>query len=362
MGRAVSNAATQLADKREMYPRLVHFITAYTDEAQALWRAGHRDIDEIMRRASDAAISRVNAYKFDYSALLPWEKTIKTLAFPFYTYLRKAIPLLLQQMFQNPRFFAAVNRFMEYNDGSAADNFNADNIPQYIRDIGFGMLTDEEEPWAITADILPFGALDILGSSDVGELSQNVLSNLNPLFQAPIELATGNELFSGRSIEDESGLQYLMDNIPLLGDIEEELGIPNPLTDTPTGDPVWEQLTSTDVFHNRLAGLGIPARQITAGQQLQQQNTNFDNLIEDPIGDFNHSQDRYRITITSEFMYRITDQTTGVVLGTVATPQAAIDMANRLPGVSYNQEFVSPYQQPTSMDVQGIIEQMQMAP
>ncbi len=358
IGRGIADTATKLADKREKFPRFVHFVTAYQDEAQALWKSGVRDLDVIMKKASDAAIWRVNNFKFDYAALMPFEKKIKTAAFPFYTYLRKALPVLLQQMYLNPHYFSAADRFMQYNDGSAADGFNEDNIPQWIRDIGFGMITDEEEPWAVTADLLPLGALDILGSGSVGELSQNVLSNLNPLLQAPIELSTKRELFSGRPIGDTSTFEYLMQNLPMLQDVQEELGVDVPGLPGYVGDPVWEQLTSPEVLHNRLAGIGLPIRQISTQQQEQQQNANVDRLIEDPIQDFNYSQDRYRITVTDDFQYRITDQITGVVLGTVPTPQAAIEFAQRQAGSSYNQPYTSPYRPPSSADVQAILDEM----
>ena len=65
-----------------------------------------RDLDEIERRATDAALWRMNYYKFDYSALMPWEQGMKSLAFPFYTYMRKAAPTLIEQLYTNPRYFA----------------------------------------------------------------------------------------------------------------------------------------------------------------------------------------------------------------------------------------------------------------
>ncbi len=358
-GHKIADIATKLSDKREQFPRFVHFVTAYEDEAKALWKSGVRDLDIIKQRAADAATWRVNNFKFDYAALMPFEKKIKTAAFPFYTYLRKALPVLLQQMYLNPHYFSTANRFMEYNDGSAADNFNSTRIPQWIRDIGFGMLTDEEEPWAVTADLLPFGALDILGSRSAGEFSQNVLSNLNPLLQAPIELFSKKELFSGRPIDrDLSTFEYLLQNIPMLQDIQEELGVPVPGLPGRVGDPVWEQLTSTDALHNRLAGLGLPIRHISDQQQQQQQNANYDDLIENPIQEFNYSQDRYRITVTDDFQYRVTDQITGVVQGVVPTPQAAIEFAKSLGGADYNQPYTSPYRPPSSMDVEAILQQM----
>jgi hypothetical protein len=344
MGRRIVSTATGLADDRELIGRYTHFYAAYQDEAQALWNRGMRDTARIQQRAIDAAMWRVNGYKFDYSALMPWEQSLKTAVFPFYTYLRKAIPTIMENMYMNPHYFATLNRFMEYNDGSAADTFNNDNIPKWIRDIGFGLMGNESDPWAITADVLPMGALDIMGSQGASEFSGNIIQNMNPMLQMIPELASGRDALTGQPINTDL-LPYLANNAPLIGEIADEFTNP--------GNQSWAERLLTD----RLIGAGISARHITPEQQLYQQNQNRDEAIDIPLRNFNQSQDTYYIAVTENFTYRITNKYTGETVGEYRTPTAAIGAANRLPAAGNNRPFVSPYEQPTVADAQLAFDQ-----
>ena len=79
-------------------------------------------------------------------------------------------------MFINPHYFQMTNRWMMDNDGSAADAFNYMNMPQFWRDFGYGMITDEAEPLAMTGEILPTNVLDILSSNSLGEAARDLVS------------------------------------------------------------------------------------------------------------------------------------------------------------------------------------------
>ena len=157
MGRRSVKALRTASEIRESMGRFVHFMEAYRQEARALVKKGVKNHDIIMKQASDAALWRVNFYKFDYNALMPFEKKMKTLAFPFYTYMRKAVPTLLMQMYTNPHYFGMVDRFRRDTSGTAAEAFNSMNIPQWIKDIGFMVLDDAASPLVMTQDALPIG-------------------------------------------------------------------------------------------------------------------------------------------------------------------------------------------------------------
>ena len=333
--RGTGNVLRNVSDTRETIGRFTHFVTAFRHEAKALYGKGMRDLDEIERRATDAALWRMNYYKFDYSALMPWEQGMKSLAFPFYTYMRKAAPTLIEQLYTNPRYFAKTDRFMQYNDGSGADDFNNMNIPKWIRNMGYA-IGDGKEPWSITGDILPTGSLDIMSSGGTAQgLAQNVISNLNPLALIPAELAAGRTFHDDRRIN--STYDYLMDKIPLAGDIAKEFN---------QGDrSIGERLLS-----DSLLGAGLPIRRVSTQQQMQQQQDNRDQAIDNPLKEFNYGQDAYFISTTENFTYRVTNKMTGEVIGEFATPTAAINAAQRLPGANYQHGYVDPYHVPTDAD------------
>lgn len=112
------------------------------------------------------------------------------------------------------------------------------------------------------------------------------------------------------------------------------------------------------ILNDRLTGLGLPIRQITAEQQQQQQQENRDQFIDDPLQGFNNSQDRYYISTGDDFTYRVNDQMTGAELGIFQTPQEAIAAAQQLPGANYQQPFVDPRRYPTQLDVENVLRGM----
>jgi hypothetical protein len=301
-----------------------------------------RDLQRIENEARNAALMRVNGFKFDYNALMPWEQNLKAAAFPFYTYMRKAAPLLLEQMLINPYYFGLVNRFMTYNDGSGADDFNAMNMPSWIRNLGFGEVNHGEgQPWELTADVLPLGSLEILtGSHNVQDLFGNILQNLNPLAKAPIELWAGHDTYTGQPTGN--GWEYLMKNLPLVGDVQEAI----------TNPPWTGENRGQRFLTKRLTGLGLPFHHVTYPQQEQQQQHNRDRLIDDPIKRFNYSSDMVHISVTGDMHYRVTytsDPSTPIAV--FATPQAAINYARSLPNAGFQQGYVSPYNPPTMADI-----------
>ena len=353
LGRNFANNLRKASDIREEMGRFVHFVTAYTDEAEALFKKGGKSADEIARLAEDAALWRVNQYKFDYGALTPFEKQLKTTFFPFMTYVRKAAPLLLEQMFSNPQFLSMAGRFMEYNDGSGADAFNALNIPQYIKDMGFGLLTDEEEPWYMSSDMMNLGALNLLTKRNPESFFRGVLSQLNPLMAAPIELGTGRDLYFNRPL-NMSWQDYVGSNIPMAGDIQSEFGLDIPGVPGNVGREAF-----TNPATARISGLGLPIRKISERQQEQQHNTNVDRSIEAPLRAFNNGQDMYwidtEVNAQGTLDYVLTNRQSGVKIATAATPSEIIAIAQQQPQSDYQEPYVSPLRPPSFSDVMGRI-------
>ena len=153
VGQKVEKKIQDISGYREDAGRFTHYVTSYRQEAEALWKQGIRDWDEIDRIASSAALWRVNNYKFDYNALSLWEKKTKTLAFPFYTFIRKAAPTLVQALYQDPRWINQWTRFL-YNNSvhgeEGASGFDGFRVPEDIGDSRSLFMPGEEEkeePW-----------------------------------------------------------------------------------------------------------------------------------------------------------------------------------------------------------------------
>lgn len=191
--------------------------------------------------------------------------------------------------------------------------------------------------------------MDILSSTNVGEFSRNVVGSLNPLAMTPIELATGKDIYYNRNLPRGTDLgSYVMNNLPLLPELQQEV----------FGMPGSDRSVLQRILNDRLTGLGLPIRQISAEQQQQQQQENRDQFIDDPLQGFNNSQDRYYISTGDDFTYRVNDQLTGAELGIFPTPQEAIAAAQRLPGANYQEPFVDPRRYPNQQDVGNVLRGM----
>ena len=199
--KKVGRGARKVSDTREDFGRFVHFVAAMRQEATSFAKRGMSQGD-LISKAAESATWRVNHYKFDYGALTAMERKIKLL-FPFYTFTRKAAPTLLQQMILNPKYLGVVSRFMEKNDGSAADAFNKYFLPDYVKDAGYAIFNDEPEPFYMTQDILPTSTLNNLDFSNSQELAQSIAKQVNPIAQILPELAANKELFSGSAANRE---------------------------------------------------------------------------------------------------------------------------------------------------------------
>lgn len=349
LSRNVINKARRASDIREEMGRFVHFATAYQQEARALWEKGMRNTDRIAQQAEDVALWRVNAYKFDYGALTPFEKQLKTMAFPFMTYMRKAIPLLLEQMYSNPQYLSLANRFMQYNDGSGSDAFNHLNIPQYIKDMGFAVVNDSETPGIITSDALGLGALNLLSARTPQDFFRKGLANLNPLAAAPIELGTNRDLYFDRPL-NQSWQEYLMNQIPLAPELQSEAGINIPGIEGEVGHE--NPLTA------RMLGLGFPYRTVSLNQQEQQMEENVDAAIDSPIKQFNYSQDTYEINEEMQggrLVFILRNKVTKQNVAMSDNPNDLIEQAQSMPQA--NLPEVSPMRQPTYQDVLRMIGQ-----
>jgi len=238
------------------------------NEYPAALKAGKKDA---LDKAIEASVYRVNKYKFDYSALTATEHQIKRLAMPFYTYSRKAIPTLIEAFFLSPRNIGRAAKIFGGEQGENYENFNHMLVPQYMREIGYATLTDEEEPWAISGDILPVpGALTSLDFSDRQDFFQSIVAQMNPLIGAVPELAMGKYAFNDRPIG--STAEYVGSKIGPVG-----------------GYRQWDNPNSSimqKIISNRM-GLGLSARKITEGQQEFAFQEQRDQVIDEPFRQWN---------------------------------------------------------------------------
>lgn len=88
-----SNVIRRASEVREDMMRMAHFVDALEKVPKGVGRA---------EEAAEIAAKRVRKYNFDYQDLTNIEKKVFRRAVPFYTFMRKNVPLMMENYFTNP--------------------------------------------------------------------------------------------------------------------------------------------------------------------------------------------------------------------------------------------------------------------
>lgn len=205
------------AEKREDTGRLAHFMSALKDESKGAkgLEMGTTKMDDI----ADAAAARVRKWNIDYGDLTPFEAQYMKRIIPFYTWMRKNIPLQLEALAMRPGRVAAVpkvNRTIEKMLGTEGNYENA-IIPKFIKEMAPISLVGEGEGknglyWVPN---LPIQDISRFAEGGKEGILREVMSSTSPLLRIPFEQAFGEKLFSGAPIKGQG--QYSSEQIPMAG-------------------------------------------------------------------------------------------------------------------------------------------------
>jgi hypothetical protein len=150
----------------------------------------------------EAAAKIANKAQYDYSNLSRFEQSAVKRVVPFYSFMRQNIPAQLEQILQKPGGKVAASI-------KATDSLRHDQgfVPEYVGE-GLAVPIGKEDNGTqrfLSHFGLPFedAFSDMgVGPHPVQRTLQNILSEFNPLFKLPIELASGKQLMSGRDLAD----------------------------------------------------------------------------------------------------------------------------------------------------------------
>lgn len=190
-------------------------------------------------RTDSEAAKLVRERLFDYGDLSRFEKGLRRWVY-FYTWQRKMLPLLLQDVFHRPGLATGY----AHATGQMGQSSQLDQLPRYTQDRGVIPIGDHR----YLAPDLPFGALNRFSAEGRGPMRslQQVASQMSPVPQAMMNLITQTDLARGR---------------PLWGGIRSALGPLNPaqrLNRTVQSLPTQLSESSSPLeYAARLAGFGV---------------------------------------------------------------------------------------------------------
>lgn len=222
-GGRVASGVRQVSETREHYVRAAHWL-------YALENTKADSLEDLFQKAGD----RVRKYHPDGLDMTPTEKRVLRRIIPFYSWTRKAIPLVLEGLVMNPAKILAYPKIMsaiqesEGIESSTGDPWPDDQLfPDWLAsniigptipwDSSFARAiarSDKEVGYGVVNPGTP--ATDIL--EDFGNNPiKGVANSVTPFLKIPAEIATGAQVQSGAPIEDKT--EYLDKNIPMLSTI-----------------------------------------------------------------------------------------------------------------------------------------------
>jgi hypothetical protein len=163
-------------------------------------------LDQLEKGASlERAALHVRKYLFDYSELTPFEQKIRDRALPFYTWLRKNLPLQIDTLINQPQKVGAFGKLENAISDTTEDRglaVDPQSIPEWMHEfVQLPFLTDKGTPVMANADF-PINDLNTFNPT-LDNARQVGLAGLNPLVRVPLELATNQQFFDGRPVYDD---------------------------------------------------------------------------------------------------------------------------------------------------------------
>lgn len=262
--QAVARGASELTSHNT---RLAHFI-------DKVMKSRGSDLPTIFELASR------RARKFHPTGLdmTDFEKKYMRRILPFYSWLRKSTPLLLEGLVMKPGVSVLPSKISDTMQSiggvdqanGRADPFPVDQMfPKWLRDEGIGPIglpsglmgsISNQQPAGYVQAGVGLNPLSTL-ISDIQNPGTTIGSSLTPLAQIPIELITGRKIFTGQPIlgpDAQPGAlgDYIGQQVPVYSGLQGITGF-NPLGGSTGASTKSDGGSQAEAFANWLTGLGI---------------------------------------------------------------------------------------------------------
>lgn len=212
------------------------------------------------------ALERVKKFWFDYGEITDFERNVMRRVIPFYTWIRKNIPLQLEEMAKQPGKFALIQKARAGLGRMAEEEFGPEEpqfLPKYFREL-FAMRTPFQtklgNPLYFNPN-LPF--------QDINRMVDPMgwMSALSPIFKIPLEAVFRKETFTERPIE--SWARYTTMGVPKpVAKLFGGKAVTDPMTgETTTKAPYWANwaLRQVPFFYN--IAISLPAQRAARGAE-----------------------------------------------------------------------------------------------
>jgi hypothetical protein len=164
----------------------------------------------------EEAILKVKLAQVDYKALTPWEKQFMKRVIPFYTFTRRQVPFVVENMLDPSGSMASTAKFMFRAKNAMEDeeepvpDYISTNINLPLHKLGLGATTEGQARYLTGLGGFIGGLEDVSGllkpghgpMDTAGRTISGLMARANPLGQAVVETGTGVSLFHQRPYAD----------------------------------------------------------------------------------------------------------------------------------------------------------------
>lgn len=260
--QAVARGASELQSHNA---RLAHFI-------DKVMKSKGNDLPTIFEDAT----RRARKWHPTGLDLTDFERKNMRRLIPFYSWIRKSVPLLIEGLVMNPgkavipsKVYGAVQEMQGIETPGRHDPFPVDQMfPKWLRSQGVGPISlPEGFMGSFTNQTPPGYAMGGMGINPLSDLmaqieggGKSLASSTTPAIQIPVELATGRKIFSQEPISGVDARpgameEYIGEHIPIFSAAQGITGI------TPFGGETKRASRSdsagTEALVNWLTGLGV---------------------------------------------------------------------------------------------------------
>lgn len=218
------------SEGRDDFVRLGDALSMMENGFNKTGKNGWKSVEDMF----DQVAARIRQAHPDGSGLAPFERNFARRVIPFYSWNRKAFPIVLENMMTHPGRFMVYPKAMynfAHSQGvdleSLTDPFPQDQLfPDFVTDkmTGVGVRGQDGRYWSFDIGVANADVMNQMlanGGGDVSSTIHGVLGMLNPMLKVPIELASGTQL-NTVPITDKS--DYVDSNLPGLNAINSVLG------------------------------------------------------------------------------------------------------------------------------------------
>lgn len=147
----------------------------------------------------EEAAKAVDEYLFNYGELTYFEKETMKRIIPFYTFMRKNIPLQLESILNRPQIYSTLDKAMQNIDKMAGDNYVNENQRNEWRQ-DYVQLPFGKGKLGINPQ-LPYQQLDKL---DPDRFAGKLIGSMTPAIKVPIEMTAGQYAYTGMPIDSKA--------------------------------------------------------------------------------------------------------------------------------------------------------------